>query len=107
MGKKPHVSTAVFAKKYGPLISLRLGSQQLMVASSSEAAMEILKTQDRHLSGRNRPDSFQAYPTYDGLVWAHDCNEHWKILRTLTRAELFSAKAIEAQSDLRNEKLAQ
>ncbi|GJQ98664.1 cytochrome P450 [Tanacetum coccineum] len=107
MGKKPHVSTAIFAKTYGPLISLRLGSQQLVVASSSEAAMEILKTQDRHLSGRIRPDSFQINPTYDGLVWAHDCNEHWKILRTLCRAEIFSAKAIEAQSDLRNEKLAQ
>ncbi|PWA59650.1 cytochrome P450 [Artemisia annua] len=67
MGKKPHVSTAIFAKKYGPLISLRLGSQQLVVASSSQAAMEILKTKD----------------------------------------QIFSAKAIEAQSNLRNEKLAQ
>ncbi|PWA59649.1 cytochrome P450 [Artemisia annua] len=67
MGKKPHVSTAIFAKKYGPLISLRQGSQQLVVASSSQAAMEILKTKD----------------------------------------QIFSAKAIEAQSNLRNEKLAQ
>nr|GFD25257.1 cytochrome P450 [Tanacetum cinerariifolium] len=69
--------------------------------------MQILKTQDRHLSGRIRPDAFNLNPTYDGLVWAHDCNEHWKILRTLCRVEIFSAKSIEAQSDLRNEKLAQ
>ncbi|PWA45901.1 cytochrome P450 [Artemisia annua] len=52
MGKKPHVSTAMFAKKYGPLISLRLGSQQLVVASSSQAAMEIFSRLRRHLSGR-------------------------------------------------------
>nr|GEW30731.1 cytochrome P450 [Tanacetum cinerariifolium] len=76
IGKKPHVSTAVFATKYGPLMSLRLGSQHLVVASSPEASMQILK---RVLA----------------------------ILRTLCRVEIFSAKSIEAQSDLRNEKLAQ
>ncbi|PWA39552.1 cytochrome P450 [Artemisia annua] len=107
MGKKPHVSTAMFAEKYGPLISLRLGSQLLVVASSPEAAMEVLKTQDRVLSGRIMPDSFQVYPTYEGLVWAPECSEQWKILRTLCRVEIFSPKAIEAQSDLRNKKLVQ
>ncbi|PWA76511.1 cytochrome P450 [Artemisia annua] len=108
IGKKPHVSAAMFAKKYGPLISLRLGSQLLVVASSPEAAMEVLKTQDRVLSGRIKPDSFQVNPTNEGhVVWALHCSEHWKILRTLCRGELFSPKAIEAQSDLRNEKLVQ
>ncbi|PWA84185.1 cytochrome P450 [Artemisia annua] len=107
MGKKPYVSAAMFAKKYGPLISLRLGSQLLVVASSPEAAMEVLKTQDRVLSGRIRPDAFQVNPTNDGLVWAHACTEQWKTLRTICRVELFSPKAIEAQSDLRNKKLVQ
>ncbi|GJY42618.1 cytochrome P450 [Tanacetum coccineum] len=46
MGNKPHASTAMMAQEYGPLISLRLGSRLLVVASSPEAAMEVLKTQD-------------------------------------------------------------
>ncbi|KAK9072439.1 hypothetical protein SSX86_008873 [Deinandra increscens subsp. villosa] len=106
MAKNPHIAAANFAKKYGPLISLRLGTRLLVVASSPEAAMEVLKTQDRHLSGRSIPDALQQSFIDYYFVWARDCNEHWKSCRTLCRAELFSAKAIEAQSNLRNEKLA-
>ncbi|KAI7731841.1 hypothetical protein M8C21_012394 [Ambrosia artemisiifolia] len=106
MAKNPHIVAANFAKKYGPLISLRLGTRLLVVASSPEAAKEILKTQDRHLSGRSIPDALQQSFIDYYFVWARDCNEHWKSCRTLCRAELFSAKAIEGQSNLRNEKLA-
>ncbi|KAK9075317.1 hypothetical protein SSX86_003640 [Deinandra increscens subsp. villosa] len=106
MAKNPHIAAANFAKQYGPLISLRLGTRLLVVASSPEAAMEVLKTQDRHLSGRSIPDALQQSFIDYYFVWARDCNEHWKSCRTLCRAELFSAKAIEGQSNLRNEKLA-
>ncbi|KAI3705808.1 hypothetical protein L1987_76050 [Smallanthus sonchifolius] len=106
MAKNPHLAAANFAKKYGPLISLRLGTRLLVVASSPEAAMEVLKTQDRHLSGRSIPDALQQSFIDYYFVWARDCNEHWKSCRTLCRLELFSAKAIENQSNLRNEKLA-
>ncbi|KAF5771955.1 putative cytochrome P450 [Helianthus annuus] len=106
MVKNPHIVAANLAKKYGPLISLRLGTRLLVVASSPEAAKEILKTQDRRLSGRSIPDAFQQTFIDYYFVWARDCNEHWKSCRTLCRAELFLAKAIEAQTNLRNEKLA-
>ncbi|KAD4585006.1 hypothetical protein E3N88_22607 [Mikania micrantha] len=105
MAKNPHVVAANFAKQYGPLISLRLGTRLLVVASSPEAAKEVLKTQDRQLSGRSIPDALQQTFIDYYFVWARDCNEHWKSCRTLCRAELFSAKAIEGQSNLRNEKL--
>ncbi|KAI3797213.1 hypothetical protein L1987_32470 [Smallanthus sonchifolius] len=106
MAKNPHLVAANFAKKYGPLISLRLGTRLLVVACSPEAAMQVLKTQDRHLSGRSIPDALQQSFIDYYFVWARDCNEHWKSCRTLCRLELFSAKAIEAQSNLRNAKLA-
>ncbi|KAK9075322.1 hypothetical protein SSX86_003645 [Deinandra increscens subsp. villosa] len=106
MAKNPHIAAANFAKKYGPLISLRLGTRLLVVASSPDAAMEILKTQDRYLSGRSIPDALQQSFIDYYFVWARDCNKHWKSCRTLCWAELFSAKAIEAQSTLQNEKLA-
>ncbi|KAI3797070.1 hypothetical protein L1987_39760 [Smallanthus sonchifolius] len=63
-------------------------------------------SQDRHLSGRSIPDALQQSFIDYYFVWARDCNEHWKSCRTLCRLELFSAKAIEAQSNLRNTKLA-
>ncbi|KAK9049112.1 hypothetical protein SSX86_031922 [Deinandra increscens subsp. villosa] len=107
IGHKPHASTAMFSKEYGPLISLRFGSKLIVVASSREAAMGILKTQDRLLSGRSIADSLHQSFMDFYFVWANDCSDHWKSLRTLTRVELFSTKAIEAQSNLRNEKLTQ
>ncbi|KAI3783957.1 hypothetical protein L1987_43048 [Smallanthus sonchifolius] len=69
--------------------------------------MGILKTQDRLLSGRAIPDALHQSFMDFYFVWANECSDHWKSLRTLTRSELFSAKALEAQSNLRNEKLTQ
>ncbi|KAI3774364.1 hypothetical protein L1987_48916 [Smallanthus sonchifolius] len=77
----------------------------VVVASSPEAAMGILKTQDRLLSSRIVPTAFQqASLIPHSLIWS-ECNPTWKSLRTLCRAELFSAKALEAHSRLRQEKL--
>ncbi|KAJ9560482.1 hypothetical protein OSB04_005642 [Centaurea solstitialis] len=105
VGDRPHVSTAKFAKEYGPLISLRLGKQVLVVASSPEAAMEILKTQDRFLSSRVVPTAFQQTSLIPHSVIWSECNQTWKSLRTLCRTEMFSSKALESQSRLRDERL--
>ncbi|CAL1371449.1 unnamed protein product [Linum trigynum] len=52
LGKKAHISLQHFSQLYGALISLRLSSQLLVVASSPAAAAEILRTHDRLLSAR-------------------------------------------------------
>ncbi|KAJ9706597.1 hypothetical protein PVL29_001860 [Vitis rotundifolia] len=101
LGNMPHISLAQFSQSYGPLISLRLGSQILVVASSSSAAMEILKTHGRVLSGRYVPHAVPAKKSEINLMslgWAVECNGAWKNLRTVCRAELFSTKAMESQA---------
>ncbi|KAF8389549.1 hypothetical protein HHK36_024065 [Tetracentron sinense] len=108
MGKMPHVSLSRLAQAYGPLISLKLGSQFLVVGSSPAAATEILKTHDRILSARHIPHVIPAKsPDLNNLSlgWAIECNDQWKYLRTICRAELFSAKAIESQASLREKKV--
>lgn len=103
VGDKPHVTLANMAKRYGPLISLRLGKQLLVVASSPEAAKEILKTHDRQLSARSVPTAFQhAFILPHSLMWS-ECNQKWKNLRTLCRTEMFSATALESHSSIREE----
>ncbi|XP_048228491.1 probable (S)-N-methylcoclaurine 3'-hydroxylase isozyme 2 [Ricinus communis] len=108
VGKKPHVSLAHFAKLHGPLISLRLGAQIVVVASSPIAASEILKTHDRLLSARFIS---AANPYGDhvldrvALVWNPSCSDQWKLLRAMCRSELFSAKAIDSQDTLTEKKL--
>ncbi|KAF2320321.1 hypothetical protein GH714_027116 [Hevea brasiliensis] len=106
----PHISMANHAKAHGPLISLRLGTRVLIVGSSPMAATEILKTNDRFLSGRCVPKA-NPYRSQEldriSLVWAPHCTEGWKSLRALCRTELFSAKAIESQASMREKKVAQ
>ncbi|KAL6979625.1 hypothetical protein U1Q18_021280 [Sarracenia purpurea var. burkii] len=110
IGKNPHITLANFARSYGPLISLRLGTQLLIVASSPAAAAEVLKTHDRILSARHVPHVLRVKtPSRNHLSigWAFECNDEWKFLRTICRTELFSGKAMESQSPLRAAKLAE
>ncbi|KAI3817964.1 hypothetical protein L1987_11766 [Smallanthus sonchifolius] len=105
VGDKPHVSLTKFAQEYGPLISLQLGTQVLVVASSPEAAMGILKTQDRLLSSRVVPTALQHKSLLPHSIMFSECNESWRTLRNLCRTEMFSTNALEAYSRLREEKV--
>ncbi|KAG6579691.1 (S)-N-methylcoclaurine 3'-hydroxylase isozyme 2, partial [Cucurbita argyrosperma subsp. sororia] len=76
IGQNAHISMTQFSHIYGPLISLKLGAQRLVVASSPAAAAAILKTQDRLLSARY---IFQMIPDralHDNcsLVFSPECD---------------------------------
>ena len=51
-GERPHERLAQMAHKYKPLMSFYLGQKLCIVATSSESAMEFLKTQDPLFSSR-------------------------------------------------------
>ncbi|XP_015896293.3 (S)-N-methylcoclaurine 3'-hydroxylase isozyme 1 [Ziziphus jujuba] len=108
LGTNPHLSLARLAQTYGPLFSLKLGNQLLVIGSSPSAAMEILKTHDKSLSGRYVPNTLAAKsPELNkfSLGWSLECNELWRNLRTLCRDELFSSKAIGTQACIREKKV--
>ncbi|KAK1415271.1 hypothetical protein QVD17_31049 [Tagetes erecta] len=107
VGDKPHVSTAKFAQQYGPLTCLKLGTQVLVVASSPEAAMGILKTQDRFLSSRVVPTAMQNESLLPHSILFSECNDSWKNLRSLCKTEMFSSSALEAHSSIREAKVDQ
>ncbi|KAF2315674.1 hypothetical protein GH714_040200 [Hevea brasiliensis] len=105
--KKLHISMTRLAKVHGPLISLRLGTQLVVVGSSPAAATEILKNHDRLLSARWQikvlPHKSHVLERIS-VIWNPTCNDQWRSLRALFRTELFSAKAIESQATLREKK---
>ena len=71
------------------------------MASSSNAATEIVKTHDRVLSARYVPHAVPAKKPEINLIslgWAVECNDGWKNLRTVCRAELFSNKVMESKA---------
>ncbi|KAG9441729.1 hypothetical protein H6P81_017583 [Aristolochia fimbriata] len=105
--KQPHVELSNLANKYGPLMVLKFGVEPVVVASSHTAAMEVLKNQDRVLSGRFAPHSTRI-PGYieHSMVWS-DCTDYWKLIRKICRTELFSTKMLDAQSHVRERKVSE
>ncbi|KAI5601560.1 hypothetical protein POPTR_001G109300v4 [Populus trichocarpa] len=107
LGDKPHITLTHFAKIHGPIFSLRLGTQLVVVGSSQAAAIAILKTHDRILSGRHVPHmapSKSSELNKLSLGWVVECNERWRYLRTICKSELFSLKALESQACIRERK---
>ncbi|KAE8647949.1 hypothetical protein Csa_000098, partial [Cucumis sativus] len=107
MGQNAHVSITQFANVYGPLISLKLGAQRLIVASSRAATTAVLRTQDCLLSARYifqmTPD--RALHDQHSLVFSHEYGDQWKNLRSICKVNLFTAKEIESQDTLREKKM--
>lgn len=104
LGNKPHITLTQLSKTYGPIFSIRLGPRLVVVGSSQEAAIEILKTRDRVLSGRSPPHAAppKSMKLNDlSFGWIVECNDQWKYLRTMCRTELFSSRALESQAGAR------
>ncbi|CAN1264950.1 Geraniol 8-hydroxylase [Linum perenne] len=49
--KSPHITFSQFAQSHGPLISLKLGSQIMIIASSPMSASQILRTHELLTAG--------------------------------------------------------
>ncbi|KAM3682322.1 hypothetical protein ACJW31_12G064500 [Castanea mollissima] len=108
MGRQLHSILANLTKVHGPLMSLRLGTQINIIASSPEAAREVLKTHDRELSGRfiaNTIPLINPKLNNFSLAAAPECNDYWRSLRAICKADLFSAKVLESQNHIREKKV--
>ncbi|XP_057950579.1 probable (S)-N-methylcoclaurine 3'-hydroxylase isozyme 2 [Malania oleifera] len=108
VGYKQHEDLAKLAEVHGPLMSLRMGSQLVVIGSNKAAATEILKTHDRTLSGRIPPHVSPAKSperNHLSMGWTFECTEQWKFLRTLCRTELFGGKILDSRMDIRARKI--
>ncbi|KAJ8642844.1 hypothetical protein MRB53_004592 [Persea americana] len=103
----PHVELMKLARTHGPLMLVKFGAQPVIVASTPAAATEILKANDRILSGRYIPHSLRMKNHIKhSVVWT-DCTDNWKTLRRIARTELFSTKMLDAQLLVREKKVAE
>ncbi|KAK9146227.1 hypothetical protein Sjap_006130 [Stephania japonica] len=103
--KQPHLELSKLARTYGPLMLLKFGVEPVVVASTQDAAMQVLKTHDRILSGRFAPHSVRIKGYFEhSMVWA-DCTDYWKMVRKIWRTELFSTKMLDAQAGIRERKV--
>nr|BAK64099.1 flavonoid 3',5'-hydroxylase [Eustoma grandiflorum] len=105
LGTMPHVALANMAKKYGPVMYLKVGSCGLAVASTPEAAKAFLKTLDMNFSNRppNAGATHLAYNAQD-MVFA-DYGPRWKLLRKLSNIHILGGKALQGWEEVRKKEL--
>ncbi|CAJ1975357.1 unnamed protein product [Sphenostylis stenocarpa] len=101
MGPVPHHSLAALARVHGPLLYLRLGFVNVVVAASATVAEQFLKIHDSNFSSRppNAGAKYIAY-NYQDMVFA-PYGPRWRLLRKLTSVHLFSGKALDEFRHLR------
>ncbi|XP_060204544.1 cytochrome P450 71A4-like [Lycium barbarum] len=103
LGSHPHRSLHKLSEKYGPVMLLHLGSKPVLVASSAEAARDILKIHDLVCS--NRPNSSIA----NGLLYGSKdvayspYGEYWRQIRSVTVLHLLSNKRVQSYRDVRED----
>ncbi|KAK7304886.1 hypothetical protein VNO77_42779 [Canavalia gladiata] len=105
MGSMPHVTLSKMAKKYGPIMYLKMGANNMVVASNPAAASAFLKTLDQNFSNRppNAGATHLAYDSQD-MVFA-EYGSRWKLLRKLSNLHMLGGKALENWAKVRDEEM--
>nr|XP_023928106.1 flavonoid 3'-monooxygenase [Quercus suber]POE91203.1 flavonoid 3'-monooxygenase [Quercus suber] len=105
LGTVPHHSLADMARTYGPLMHLRLGFVDVVVAASASVAAQFLKAHDANFSSRppNSGAKHIAY-NYQDLVFA-PYGPRWRMLRKISSVHLFSGKALDDFRHVRQEEV--
>ncbi|KAF8378470.1 hypothetical protein HHK36_029811 [Tetracentron sinense] len=106
LGLLPHRNLHRLAKKYGPIMYLRLGLVPTVVVSSSQVAELFLKTHD--LVFASRPDiQASQYLSYGRKSMAFaEYGSYWRSFRKLCTLELLSNSKIDSFKGMRREEVA-
>ncbi|XP_022866114.1 premnaspirodiene oxygenase-like [Olea europaea var. sylvestris] len=100
-GALPHESLSNLAKKYGPIMHLKLGEVSSIVISSREIAKKVLTVND--LACADRPESIgmkTLWYDYTDLAFS-PYNAYWRQMRKLCIMELLSNKNVRSFSSIR------
>ncbi|GMI71825.1 TRANSPARENT TESTA 7, CYTOCHROME P450 75B1 [Hibiscus trionum] len=105
LGTKPHQDLQRLARKYGPIMHLRLGLKPVIVVSSPEAAELFLKTHDLVFASRP-PQEASNYVSYNqqNLVFA-PYGSYWRNMRKICTLELLSNHKISTFRSMRKQEL--
>lgn len=105
IGPLPHRSIHELSKRYGPFMSLHLGSVPVIVGSSIDMARSILKTNDLSFIDRPRTASGKyTHYNYSDMLWA-PYGAYWRQARKLFQMEILSARQLRMLEDVRVEEV--
>ncbi|XP_023733572.1 cytochrome P450 Tp4149 [Lactuca sativa] len=105
LGLSPHRSLRALSRKHGPLMSMHFGSVPVLVASSPEAAKEIMKTHD--LKFCNRPKlrivDIVVYGSND--ITFSPYGEYWRQVKSIAVVHLLNTTRVQSFRQTREEEV--
>ncbi|KAM3247073.1 hypothetical protein P3L10_008840 [Capsicum annuum] len=103
LGLQPHRSLQKLSNKHGPMMMLQFGSVPVLIASSAEAASQIMKTQDMGFA--NKPMSSIPSKLFFGHkdVAFTPYGEYWRNARSICMLQLLNNKRVQSFSKIREE----
>ncbi|KAI7747105.1 hypothetical protein M8C21_006793, partial [Ambrosia artemisiifolia] len=101
IGPKPHESLAKLAQKHGPFMTIRLGNITSIVASTPDAAREILQRKDDACSSRPIPDVVNALKHPEAAILWMPPNQTWRAMRKALNIYLTIPHKLDAFSHVR------
>ncbi|PUZ74414.1 hypothetical protein GQ55_1G063500 [Panicum hallii var. hallii] len=102
-GALPHRALRGLARRHGPLVALRLGELPVAVASSRDAAREVMRTHDAAFASRPlSPMQELAYRGAEGVIFAPH-GEGWRRLRGICATELLSTRRVRSFRPVRED----
>ncbi|CAM0951618.1 unnamed protein product [Alopecurus aequalis] len=103
---EPHHALARLAKVHGPVMSLKFGTTNAIVASSASGARDVLYKHDHLLAARSITDAGRALGNHErSIVWLPCTSPLWKRLRAVCTNHLFSPRGLDATRAVREEKV--
>ncbi|KAJ9539350.1 hypothetical protein OSB04_032083 [Centaurea solstitialis] len=96
LSDKPHQSLAMLSKRYGPLMSLKLGCITTVVISSPDIVKEFFQSHDITFSSRSVRDIARMVDHHDYSIAWLPVGDQWRRLRRVTREYFYSVQHLEA-----------
>ncbi|KAL6851407.1 hypothetical protein ACP4OV_020340 [Aristida adscensionis] len=105
-GALPHRALRDLARRHGPLMALRFCELPVAVASSPDAAREVMKARDAELASRPIGPVTRLWytPAAEGVIFAPH-GDGWRKLRKICTLELLSARRVQSFRPVREDEL--
>lgn len=104
LGSLPHRTFHELSKKYGPIMSLRMGSLPAIVVSSPQAAQLFLKTHDSVFAVRPQMEAV-AHMSYGNNGISFTNGTYWRHVRKFVVQELLAPAKVNSFQGMRREEV--
>ncbi|KAG8371582.1 hypothetical protein BUALT_Bualt13G0103000 [Buddleja alternifolia] len=90
-----HHDLTNYAKKFGEIFMLKMGSRKIVVVSSKELAKEILLTQGVEFGSRSRNIVFDIFTGKGQDMVFAEYGNHWRKMRRIVTLPFFTSKVVQ------------